>query len=63
MKDYDKEEHEWKKRQDRLDALYPGRKRPSLPFDYLSASITLGLIAGGMVLIPWLTKGVLPWPF
>lgn len=63
-RDIEKEEQEWEDRQKKLDEMYPGRKRPPYPFfNPKRAGIILAVIIAIMIIVPWLAKGVLPWPF
>lgn len=57
------EYEDWKKQQDELDKLYPGRKRPSWPVAYKSMAFTLALLIGGMTACCWAYHRNFDWLF
>ena len=54
---------DWKKRQDRLSALYPNRKREDWKFDYIGAGGVLLILIVGMTACVWKYHGNFNWLF
>lgn len=54
---------DWKKQQDELDKLYPGRKRGVWRADYKSMAFTLCLLIGGMAACVWAYHHNFDWLF